>query len=191
MGRTASVVVVAALLTPAVAAADSDGYYCAGPGYVAYETRFSTPSAGHLLHVVRFSRSEGIVALDPIALEDFQVRGMTCGETVIQLTGGRTEYAVDITNPHRPDVRGTPATSALSGAGAANLGHWSREGVIDLESDAEPGTFQLVISRVDREVNGGIEHYTISRVIRRDPRPGGLVLDSHLLFEGIFLETVN
>lgn len=187
MHRISSLLALAALLTPAVAAADSDGYYCAGPGYLAYETQ----SSGHLLHVVQFSRSEGIVALDPIELEPFQVHGMTCGATVIDITGGRTAYAVDITDPHRPHVRGTPATSALSGEEASNLGLWSREGVIDLESDAEPGVFQLVISQVDREVAGGSEHYTISRLIRRDPWPGGSVLESHLLFEGIFFETVN
>lgn len=191
MHRTTSLLVLAGLLTPAVAKADSDGYYCAGPGYLAYETQFSTQSSGHLLHIVQFSRSKGIVVLEPIELEAFPVHGMTCGETVIQLTGGPTEYAVDITNPRQPHVRGTPATSALSGEGASNLGLWSREGVIDLESDAEPGAFQLVISRVDRKVAGGIEHYTVSRLIHRDPWPGGSVLDSHLLFEGIFLETVN
>ena len=75
MHRTTSLLVLAGLLTPAVAKADSDGYYCAGPGYLAYETQFSTQSSGHLLHIVQFSRSKGIVVLEPIELEAFPVHG--------------------------------------------------------------------------------------------------------------------
>jgi len=40
-------------------------------------------------------------------------------------------------------------------------------------------------------VAGGIEHYTVTELIRREPRPGGRILTSQRLFEGIFLETVD
>ncbi len=191
MHRTGAVLFLAVLLTPAIAMADSDGYYCLGRGYVAFETRFSTPASGHLLHVQQFSRAQGIVALPAIALEDFQVQGMTCGATVVALTDGTTRYAVDLADPRRPVVTTEAAPFDPNAPTPANLAHWARDTVIDLEGDGLMGQFQLVISRVSRTVTGGIEHYTFSQLVRRDPEPGGFILESALLFEGIFLETVD
>jgi hypothetical protein len=72
-----------------------------------------------------------------------------------------------------------------------NLGLWSKEIVIDLEGDALPGEFHLVVSRVSRPRPGATEHYTTSRLIRRRVEPGGRIVASVTLFEGIFLETVD
>jgi hypothetical protein len=191
MRRTIAILFLAVLLTPTIAVADSDGYYCVGRGYIAFETRFSTPASGHLLYVVRFSRSQGIVALSPIALDDFQVQGMTCGPTAVALTDGTTRYAVNLAELGRPVVTTEAMPFDPKTPTPANLGHWARDTVIDLEGDGPPGQFQLVISRVSRTITGGIEHYTFSRLVRRDPKPGGFILESASLFEGIFLESVD
>jgi hypothetical protein len=70
----------AVALFPSLAHADSDGYYCIGPGFVAYEMSSSGAASGHWLHIVRVSAAKGIVRLPPIALPEFQVHGMTCRE---------------------------------------------------------------------------------------------------------------
>lgn len=174
------------LLLPTVTRADSDGYYCTGRGYLAWETRLDQP--GHQLHIVRFSRDAGLVRLAPVALEDFQVHGMTCGDASVELTGGGKVHSVDFSHAARPVVS-TRAASPTS-APQLNLGHWSREGVTDLESDAAPGEFQLVISKASRPVSGGVDHYTVTQVVRRDPAAGlERITASIKVFEGIFRES--
>jgi len=49
----------------------------------------------------------------------------------------------------------------------------------------------LVISRVSRPVAGGIEHYTVTELIRREPQPGGRILASLRPFECMFVKTVD
>jgi hypothetical protein len=176
---------------PAIAHADSDGYYCTGRGYLAYETRFSTPGLEHVLHVVRFSQANGITREQRIPLEDFQVHGMRCGEHAIELAAWTKRYLIDLSAPEPPRVRTEDANFASRGTSQSNLGHWALEGVVDLESDGQPGEFQLVIGRVSRRVPGGIERYTLTQLIRRDPKPGGQILAVQRIFEGIFLESVD
>jgi hypothetical protein len=79
--------IAAVALFPSLAHADSDGYYCIGPGFVAYELSSSGAASGHWLHIVRVSASKGIVRLPPIALPEFQVHGMTCRENAVDLDG--------------------------------------------------------------------------------------------------------
>ena len=96
-----------------------------------------------------------------------------------------------ISDTARPVVTTRVASGNSASAEQKNLGHWSREGVIDLESDAAPGEFQLVI-KVSRPVTGGVDHYTTTQIIRRDPAVGlERILQSVRLFEGIFRETVD
>jgi hypothetical protein len=184
---------LALLFAPAAAAADSDGYYCAGPGYLAYETRFVEAPATHLLHIVRFSRAGGIEPLPAIPLDDFQVHGMRCHSTVVELEGWTTGYSVDISDPTHPTVTSRPAIhDPAQPAPQANLGHWARESVIDLPGDGRPGEFQLVIARTSRSIEGGLEHFTFTQVVRRDREAGGArILGSLRVFEGVFLETVD
>jgi hypothetical protein len=189
MLRIVSVLIVVALVSPPLVKADSDGYYCIGRGYIAYETRFSTLPSQHLLHVIRFSSTEGIVTFPLIALEDFQVHSMTCRATVIELNAWTTRYVVDIANPQSPIITSAPKSAGPGAGSQAGLGHWSQEGVIDLQGHAHPGEFQLVIARVSRPLKGGVEHYTITQLIRRDG--GGRILASLELFNGIFLETID
>jgi hypothetical protein len=191
MSKVLAVLLISPFVHAAPAWADSDGYYCVGPGYIAYETRFSAPPSQHLLHVIRFSSRQGISRIAPVVLEDFQVHAMNCGDGAIELRGWTTRYVVDIRDPSRPTITSETAPVPAPGSESANLGHWSREGVTGLEGDGPSGEFQLLIGRVSRRIPGGVEHYTISQVIRRETRPGGRILESLELFEGIFLETVD
>ena len=178
---------------PAVALADSDYYYCTEPGYIAYETRLGQTPAGHRLHIVQFSSARGIVELAAIPIEDFQVHAMRCRASVVELEGWTTGYDVDFSNPGRPMVTARPTTFApTQPASQVNLGHWAKAGVINLDADGPPGVFQLVIARVSHPLSGGVEHYTVSELVRRN-RESGLpeLLESVRLFQGVFLETVH
>lgn len=189
MTRALGVLAVLVVLRPAPAVADSDGYYCAGPGYLAYEMRFSQGS-GHRLYITTFSRADGIRPPIAVQLDDFQVQGMTCGTDQIALVGGGRRYVIALPIAGAPRVTATPA-NRVPQEPLANLGHWATPAIIDLPSDGRPGEFQLAIARVSRQTPGGVEHLTFTSLIRRAEMPEAPLLESVRLFEGVFLETVD
>lgn len=173
-----------ALLSPRPVAADSDGYYCTGNGYLAWETRGLDRPGGHMLHIVRFSAA-GIERASPVALEDFQVHGMRCDERRVELRGGGRTVSVDLR---------TGAVESGAGAGpegsAANLGHWAVPGVVSLDT-ADGSRYELVVARTSRTLEGGIEHHTLTELVRREDGIEGPVTDGLTIFRGVFLETVD
>lgn len=179
---------------PQAARADSDGYYCAGRGFLAYEQRVAKPSPRHELRIVRFDSVRGIEAGPAVILEDFQVHGMRCRPGVVEVAGWDTAYVVTFSD--RDVLPTTTKTNAFSGpdlaSTPANLGHWSQPGVVNLE--AEGGElFQLVIATVFQRVAGGVERHTLSRVLRRATRGASVseIVQSYNVFEGVSKETAN
>lgn len=59
--------------------ADSDGYFCVGPDYLAYQFGMAAPPVRpHVLHVIRFTSQRFFDAPATIELPQFQVHGMLC-----------------------------------------------------------------------------------------------------------------
>lgn len=180
------------VVLPSAAHADSDGYYCVGPGYVAWETRFDEDGKGHELHIVRVSAARGIVRFAPIALDDFQVHGMTCGPDTVDLHAWTARYSVQITDSAQTSVSRIEAIYDPGEVSNGNLGHWAQPGIIVLESDGGEGEFLLVINRTSRPVEGGIERFTFTSIVRRSaPGAGGSIVQSLEIFRGVFFESVH
>ena len=187
-------VIAGLLLLPAFgsARADSDGYYCKGSGFIAWETRFAPGPAKHVLHVVRFAEATGIVPTERIDLPDFQVHGMTCDKGSVVLIGWETRYTVDLTVPGRSTV--TTRAEAFDTSRpqpVGNLGAGGKAGVVDLPVDGRTGPFELVVGRVSRRIAGGIDHHVVARLVQREPIPGTGILASVVLMEGIYRETID
>jgi hypothetical protein len=190
--RTILILAGLVVCLPRLAHADSDFYYCAARGYLAYETRLGTKPPKHELHIVRFG-NRGIVAAAPIVLEEFQVHGMTCRADTVEIHGWERTYSINIRNVMRPSITSRAvAFDPTQSAAAVNLGHLAKPGVIDLEADGS-SRYQLVISRVSHSPRaGGIEHHTVTRLVRRaSNRPGSAIVSARQLFAGVFLETIN
>ena len=190
MRVTTAVLIAWALLSGASALADSDGYFCAGNGYLAYETRWVGESGSHILQIVRFGEELGVEKVEPVELEDFQVHRMTCGAGFIGISGGSGSHYVDISDIGHPTIAtGHKPYKVTSVGHHGNLGHWSKESVLDLRAGDTRGRFQLVILKAHHPAKGGIEHHTIAELIERDSQQR--ILRSLRLFAGIFHETVH
>jgi hypothetical protein len=97
---------VVALLGPlgvGVANADSDGYYCAGRGYLAYQFGMAPlPVAPHRLYVLRIGTSAGIAEPAELELPQFQVHGLRCGDGWIAVASFTATYHVTLDGQARP-----------------------------------------------------------------------------------------
>ena len=180
-------------LAATAARADSDGSYCAGPGYVAYELQFSMNVTTHELRVVRVGGGRIDKPL-VIPLPVFQVHGMTCGENAVTIQGFDTVDRVDLS-------RSPPRTETVSGAAPANqnptpnLGHWSAPGAVEIPSADPDFLYQLVITKSESRrgdaAGGVIEHFTQTQVWQRARDGSGRVVAVRPVFHGVFEETID
>lgn len=128
--------------------ADSDGYYCASKGYLAYELRAGiTPgTTGHLIKVVRFDSQNGIRSVASITVQDFQVHKLNCVGDRIEIAGfgsappgteaPLTTCVIEIANlSSAPVCREETATMTWrTWTEPGNLGQWARQQSIPLVS---------------------------------------------------------
>lgn len=136
MGKRIFVALAVLMLAPRLAAsarADSDGYYCVGPHYLAYQFGFAAPSPKpHRLFVVSLDRPRVVGPPIGFDLPNFQVHGMVCEQERILVAAFDRLYTVTL------DHRGEPRTfsqALYEKAGVLppeiqppqrNLGGWSR-----------------------------------------------------------------
>src|SRR5919199_931436 len=128
--RTLAITVHLALYA-APAWADSDGYYCIGPDYIAYQFGFAPPPvAQHRLYIIGLGAA-GIGEPAIFELPQFQVHGLLCNERTVQLASSDAIYTVQLDSARRPvryemtpwaDRRHTPPQFV---GHAQNLGGWS------------------------------------------------------------------
>jgi hypothetical protein len=82
---------------------DSDGYYCVGRDYLAYQFGLAAPPiASHHLYVIRFGGEQGISEPSIIELPQFQVQGMLCAESTVELEAYDGLYVVQLDSRRRP-----------------------------------------------------------------------------------------
>ena len=98
-----TIAVIVCPLGVGVAHADSDGYYCVGPGYLAYQFGMAPlPIAPHRLHVLNTRAVPGIPEPATLELPQFQVHGLRCGDRWIEVASFTAVYRVTLDDSMRP-----------------------------------------------------------------------------------------
>jgi hypothetical protein len=177
------------------AAADSDGYYCVGRGYLAYELRggLSSEGSGHVLRVVRFG-TEGIRLAGEVVLEDFQPHRMVCGDEQMRIGGFASrpvEYVVDVASAAVPRLSHvvTNPQLATQRTELRNLGAWSPNGTVALPSGDPLHAFHLVTTATEERVGDEILYQKRTEMVMTDR--DGKVLERLELFIGHRIETID
>ncbi len=91
------------VISPMAVHADSDGYYCIGSEYLAYQFGLAAPSPeSHRLYIVPLRA--GQILGEPFALElpNFQVHGLLCGDNEVRLASFHAVYTVKLDGEMRP-----------------------------------------------------------------------------------------
>src|SRR5688572_18548823 len=159
----------AAFVSAAVpAAADSDGYYCATSAYLAYELRGFTSgpdgqlSPGHRLILVTVG-ADGIREPAAIALPDFQVHGMRCGEARVELSGWDSVHVVEL--GERLEMTLGPITPHAPGSERAGF---TQDNLASLSSAVRTGE---ALVRVDLPMKHGATAYGLEiHLVSKDCR---------------------
>ena len=195
-----TLLLLAAGLIASPAFGDSDGSFCLAKGYLAYEVQAHvTPHAkGHVLKVVRFDAQRGIYPAGEKVVEDFVVHNMVCDQNQIEISGwGKfyERYSIDIRDPKNVHViehsEDTSRQFDPLKDGPEPHMLWDEHGPasFSLESVDPDHRYALVITRWDKEVEGGFEHHSKAEVTRLDLQEK--VLQRVLIYENTSLETVD
>ena len=184
-------------LTASTARADSDGYYCAGEGYLAVQFRnFSArgPAKKHVLRIVRWDADNGSRWAGEVVMDDFQPHGMICGrdEVVIEGAGDRPNgwltYTVRFDSAGRPVIAARTNelpfdfTSKRSG-NLPNLGEYSQPALVPLIGGTASTRFQLRITRTTHLLNPGVRDDR--RSVLEECDEAGRVRRWFVLFDGM------
>jgi hypothetical protein len=150
--------------------ADSDGYFCAAKGYLAYEQRAGiTPGiVGHVIKIVRFDSRNGIRTAGSITIQDFQVHKLNCGEGRIEIAGfgsaipGReaalTTCVIEIAEgpgaPHCSDE--TASLNWRTWPPPKNLGQWALQESVPLESSDAGHRYRLQLKTSKQVISDNV-----------------------------------
>jgi hypothetical protein len=187
--------VVCGLAWPAGLKADSDGYFCTGPGYLAFQLRSWNTDGPHLLKVIRFGDGE-VREAGEVELPDFQPHAILCENDRVRLVGWQShyvEYSIDVSG--EPRVVETiedperPYSPGIADEEMTNLGDWAVPGSTTLSAEDSQHEYRLIITRHSSPVSGGLEHRTRSLLVAEDG--SGAVVSELLVYEGTSFESIH
>lgn len=192
----ASVLLLSGVLlgSPASLRADSDGYYCSGPGYLAYELSFSFGATAHVLYLVALSDSIGIGHPAAVALPRFQVHAMRCDSGAVELLGWDSLYTVRFRQARAPSVASVTSRARpvvfqrpLPGYPTGNLGGWSsavragRPDTVDLHVVGARHRFVLALD-LEADANDPCSYMVRTRIVQFEQ--ARVAIDVLTLFQG-------
>ena len=115
------------MLVAAVASADSDGLYCVGPRYIAYQFGMDSPHGLHQVTIVRLGGPEGIAKPDVIEMPVAQVDWMRCSNDRIEIRLFKELLVIPLDGELRPlAITRSPQADPPMGRIERNLGPLSR-----------------------------------------------------------------
>lgn len=189
-GTEIVLVVAAGMALCGAARADSDGYYCAGQGYLAYQWNgMSVPTSGHVLRIIALDGRDE--EPDEVTLESFQVHGMKCSAERIELRGWNAIYSVVLSKERKGVFEGKRSLDEPNPQGftQSNLADYSVAGVERLEAIDPAHIYELVIEKSEQAREGGILHRTTSTLVHR--KRSGEIVVRRTLYEGDAEETID
>jgi hypothetical protein len=149
---------VLTLGVPTATPAETDGYYCVGRDYLAYQLNQPTDSSKQTLILLRLDGQQGGTETRRFEIEAFPVFGMRCLTDAVDLLAGDRIHRITLTNRETPDlgaVEPQPEDSLLPDFTSESLsGGTTASRTIPLA--AADGRFTLVIERPapDSKPNG-------------------------------------
>ena len=97
------------------ARADSDGYFCIGPDFMAYQLNMPGFPGAHKLYVIPFDGGQSKIAQYEADLPDFQVHDIRCAAEHVRIVGWDAVYDISW-DAYDPSPLSVTATKKESGA---------------------------------------------------------------------------
>lgn len=168
--------------------ADSDGYFCVGPTYLALESRSFDGDGVHRLHTFSLDDASGIGARVSLELPEFQVHGMSCEATVVTLISWDAAYVVAVSPELRLLERVVPNNLAeLKSKHVARPISSAQSGPLPI--DTHQVRFELEVSTSRQHHPGIVETTTVAKIVKLSKT--GKFVTSRVIYAAASFETID
>ena len=181
---------------PGVTYADSDGYYCIGRSYLAYQFGMAPmPVAPHRVYIISTRGPQGIPQPTALELPQFQVHGMLCGDGWLDIASFRAIYRITLDMNDRPvryqvreSLEGQRIPQPFILSQVQNLGPFAGARAYlkpiraSLGVKAGGGEYLLEVMAKAIEPVKACEVSVISRIVETDGR--GREVSARIIFQG-------
>lgn len=162
--------IVATIWFASAANADSDGTYCIGKNYIAYESWFSKPN--HTLTLLQPIKGKEIVKSTDIRIEEEQIHGMECKDGLVEIyyydRVCRTNVDSIKSECSKLSEKKFPKSDSFSYLGFVRNDNLVQFKIIPLPD--WPGDYELHLigyeHRKGHEHGASIQHYGIARIVK-------------------------
>ncbi len=158
---------VALLCIPHTANADSDGLYCQGKAYIAYELRHFESDGKHTLYILKPTHDEAAVSVNaiPIPKEIKQAHGLTCEDNNVLISAHMSAARFNLSD--RTFTLGQEPVVSIE-QNRLDISFNSDVPPVTPLSEWSNDTHRYQFHRVYYAFpeNGIIQHYSINRIVR-------------------------
>ena len=150
-------------------ASETDGYYCSGIGYIAYDLGIGTE---HELRIVTFGGRIGISEPTRIPLTAFQTAAMRCDSGMVHIASDNAIWSVNISVAGGSPIKMKKISPGKipNGFVVTNLGPAAKKGRTRLESIDSDRRYELEIQREKKRTDGMIDTSVKSSLIEKEGR---------------------
>jgi len=187
---------IALLLAPQFAFADSDGMLCIGERFIAYELRHFDSDGQHTLYILRPTTNDNVVSVETFNIPETvgQVHGLSCKTDKSVLISGFNEGV-------RFDLSAQAFQGGESPKRNAHQDHLMQSSMnsndpVRILTDWNSETHQYQFHQLGYAFpptghhDGIIEHHSISRIVRIN-KTGRWVDGSHTILGSMRIETID
>ncbi len=169
-----------AMLLASGAGADSDGYYCAGPGYIAWETRGFHTDRVHRLHLITLDGASGSGPRQVLELPDFELHGLRCEAQSIDIYAYDSLHAIALVDGRLRYLDARTADDLAPKRDRYVARRFGDTPELTLKAHGNDTRFVLLTDLQRRKFTAGIEYITVARLVRLDLQQR--LLDSQMIF---------
>lgn len=183
------------LCAPQIASADSDGMFCQGEGYMAYELRHFDSSEAPKLYILKPSSGDDVVSVERHLIPEAigQVHGLVCTNSSVLISAFKTAARFDLSGQSFA-LDQEPVISTAQGR--LNKQAYPHMPPVVLLPSWSDDSYQYAFHQVNYMFpekgnhDGLIEHHSINRIVRIN-KAGHYVDGSHTILEGMKIETID
>lgn len=187
---SARLALIASFLLAGIASADSDGLFCSGNTYIAWESRSFYSDGVHRLNIIPLSDEMGIGPEISIILPDFQAFSMRCDAAQVSVQSLSDIYKVDVSDWRAYRYIGmSPCSDCRNQAKEPVANLTSAEShLLPIHSASGRIEFKLEFTREIKGGRGIFEHTTIAKLIKT---ADGYFSDSRIILAETQMETID
>lgn len=190
MKKNLFILIFALLLNPSFAFADSDGSFCLGKGYLAFESGLF--ESKHVLTILRPADGDKIVDKTTTALKDDMVHSISCKDNQIDVYYWNELCSMQFGSPDFKctpnDNKGFPSSMNFRELAFTDNDKPLQQKILPLTNWGK--NYELHMLGYEYNFEGSIQHFSITRIVKYGESQSR-ILGTYNVYDGYYFEPID